>query len=349
MPMARARRLCPDAVIVAPRFERYQEISRQLMAVFAEFSPDVEALSLDEAFLDMSGAEHIFGDPRSMGRKLKDAVKSATGITASVGVAATKYVAKVASDFDKPDGLTVVAPHETVAWLAPLSVARLWGAGPKMQQRLLAQGFTTIGQIASADPADLQARLGSIGRRFHALARGEDPREVATARRAQSIGSDRTLSHDVHRRADIVLHLHRAADDVGRRLRRKGFAAGGVRVKLKTAGFRLLTRQRRLARPTDVAAVLHESALTLLDQFDDPGPFRLVGMAAYDLLRVQEAAQLDIFADGARQRRLETVIDSLTMRFGRDTVRRATHLEDPDHHAPNLDFLDDENDDVSVD
>jgi DNA polymerase-4 len=149
----------------------------------------------------------------------------------------------------------------------------------------------------------------------------------------------------VHRRADIVLHLHRAADDVGRRLRRKGYVAAGVRVKLKTADFRLLSRQRQLARPSDVAAVLHETALTLLDQFDDAGPFRLVGMAAYDLVRVAEPAQLDIFEDGVRQRRLETVIDSLTARFGRDAVRRATRLIDPDYAGPNLDYLDDENND----
>ncbi len=349
MPMARARRLCPNALIVAPRFERYQQVSRQLMAVFAQFSPDVEALSLDEAFLDMSGAEAVFGPPDVIGRKLKDAVKAATGITASVGVATNKYVAKVASDFAKPDGLTIVAPGETAAWLAPLPVARLWGAGPKMQARLKAAGYDSIGQIASAELAELEARLGSIGRRFHALARGEDAREVAPARRALSIGSDRTLSHDVHRRADIVVHLHRAADDVGRRLRAKGYVAGGVRVKLKTADFRLLTRQRQLARPTDVAATLHESALSLLDHFDDAGPFRLVGLAAYDLVRVAESAQLDIFSDGARQRRLETIIDSLTARFGRDAVRRATHLANPDHHAPNMDFLDDDAADVSLD
>src|SRR5262245_19661283 len=178
MPMARARQMCPQALIVPPRFERYQEISQQVMTVFADFSPDVEAISLDEAFLEMSGAEHIFGGPEAMGRKLKDAVRAATGLTVSVGVAATKYVAKVASDFGKPDGLVVVPPQITVSWLAPLSVARLWGAGPKTQQRLIAQGFTTIGQIASADPEDLKRRFGGMGQRFHQLARGEDPRHV---------------------------------------------------------------------------------------------------------------------------------------------------------------------------
>src|SRR5262245_16940298 len=268
MPIARARRMCPDALIVPPRFDRYTEISKQIMTVFGNFSPDVEALSLDEAFLDMSGSEHLFGDPRSMGRKIKDAVKDATGLNASVGLSGTKYVAKVASDYGKPDGLVVVRPEEAEAWLAPLSVARLWGAGPKTQQRLIELGFNTIGDIARATPNELDERLGAMGRRFFALSHGQDPREVAVSRRSKSVGSDRTLARDVHRRADIVLHLHHSADDVARRLRKRGYVAAGVRVKLKTHDFRLFTRQRRMPRATDVAATLHAQAVALLDEFD---------------------------------------------------------------------------------
>jgi DNA polymerase-4 len=190
----------------------------------------------------------------------------------------------------------------------------------------------------------LERQLGALGRRFHALASGQDARRVTIGRRAHSIGSDRTLPRDVHRRADILLHLHRAADEVGRRLRHRGWVAGGVRVKLKTSDFRLLTRQRRLARPTDVAGLLHEHAASLLDQFDDAGPFRLVGLAAYDLVPNSESVQLDIFTDAARQRRLETTLDALTTRFGRNTVRRASRLHESDYGAPNLDFLDDDRD-----
>ncbi len=346
MPMARARKLCPQALIVPPRFDRYTEISEQVMNVFSNFSPEVEALSLDEAFLDMSGSEHLFGNPMSIGRKVKDAVREATGLTASVGVSGTKYVAKVASDYGKPDGLLVVPPRDAEAWLAPLPVSRLWGAGPKTQQRLIALGFDTIGDIAAAELDYLDEQLGGVGRRFYALAHGEDPREVAVSRRSKSIGSDRTLSRDIHRRADIVLHLHRSADDVGRRLRRRGYMAFGVRVKLKTADFRSLTRQRRLPRSTDVAATLHAAALALLDEFDDRGPFRLVGLAAYDLIKVVEEAQLDLFAGGEKQRSLESTIDSLTERFGRDAVRRASGMHDGlvNRIAPNLDFLDDDDD-----
>jgi DNA polymerase-4 len=146
MPMAKARRLCPHAMIIPPRFERYQEVSRKIMAVFSDFSPEVEALSLDEAFLDMTGSEQLFGDPQSIGRRLKDAVREATGgLTASVGLSGTKYVAKVASACLKPDGLTVVLPDEARAWLAPLPVSWLWGAGPKTQTRLYQIGLRTIG------------------------------------------------------------------------------------------------------------------------------------------------------------------------------------------------------------
>ena len=161
MPMATARRMCPSAVIVPPRFDRYQEVSATIMKVFSDFSPDVEALSLDEAFLDMTGSEQLFGDPESIGRRLKAAVREVTGgLTASVGLSATKYVAKVASVCQKPDGLTVVRPEEAKAWLAPLAVSWLWGAGPKTQARLHQLGLHTIGDVARADPRLLSVRLG---------------------------------------------------------------------------------------------------------------------------------------------------------------------------------------------
>jgi DNA polymerase-4 len=161
MPMAQAKRMCPDAVIIPPRVDRYQEVSATITRVFSDFSPDVEALSLDEAFLDMTGSEQLFGDPESIGRRLKAAVREVTGgLTASVGLSSTKFVAKVASVCQKPDGLTVVRPEEAKAWLAPLAVSWLWGAGPKTQARLHQLGLHTIGDVARADPRLLSVRLG---------------------------------------------------------------------------------------------------------------------------------------------------------------------------------------------
>jgi DNA polymerase-4 len=347
MPMARARRLCPSAVIVPPRFDRYQEVSHTVMGVFANFSPEVEALSLDEAFLDMTGAEQLFGDPTSMGRRLKDAVRRATGLTVSVGLSATKYVAKVASGFRKPDGLTVVPPQEAKAWLAPLPISRLWGVGPKTEARLHHVGFVTIGDIAKADPAFLSAELGSAGLHFHTLAHAEDPRPVLGRRISKSIGSERTLAKDVRKKADIKFHLHRSAEAVGRRLRQKGYVAYGVATKLKTAEFQILTRQRRLGEPTDVTERLYSVAVDLLDEFTAPGPFRLVGMAVYDLVAVDGQVQLDLFSPYARRRRLEVAIDTLAVRFGAEVVHRASDLNAPLEFgtSPNLDFLEDQSPD----
>lgn len=345
MPMAKARRLCPDAVIVPPRFDRYQEASRAIMNVFADFSPDVEAISLDEAFLDMTGAERLFGDPAAMGRKLKDAVREATGgLTASVGVSGTKYVAKVASAYQKPDGLTIVPPGEARGWLAPLPVSRLWGVGPKTEAQLLALGLRTIGEIASADPDWLAETLGSAGRHFLALARAEDPRVVEGRRSSKSVGSEMTLQRDVSDRKELARHLRTAADKIGARLRRKGYRACGVRTKLKTSRFELLTRQTRLGEPTDVAEVLYSAASGLLKAFAHPGPFRLVGMAAYDLIRGDDTQQLDLFAGGGRRRRLETAIDDLTQRFGSTVLRRADDINRRRgaNLSPNLDFLDED-------
>jgi DNA polymerase-4 len=258
MPMAQARRMCPNAVIIPPRFDRYQEVSATIMKVFSDFSPDVEALSLDEAFLDMTGSEQLFGDPDSIGRRLKAAIREVTGgLTASVGLSATKYVAKVASACQKPDGLTVVRPEEAKAWLAPLPVSWLWGAGPKTQARRHQLGLHTIGDVAHADPRLLSVKLGRAGVHFHTLAHAKDPRPVIGGRASKSIGSEHTLDEDVREKADIKFHLRRSADTIGRRLRKKSYVAFGVGIKLKTTEFQILNRQHRLSEPTDVAERLY--------------------------------------------------------------------------------------------
>ena len=344
MAMAKARRLCPQAVIIPPRFDRYQEASRTIMKVFSDFSPDVEALSLDEAFLDMTGSENIFGGPESIGRRIKDAVREATGgLRASVGLSGTKYVAKAASAYRKPDGLTVVPPEEAKAWLAPLPVSWLWGAGPKNQARLHDLGLHTIGSVAAADAKFLYDKLGKAGLHFHTLAQAEDPRPVSGGRQSKSIGSEHTLEEDVRAKSDIERHLHRSADAIGRRLKKKSYVAFGVGIKLKTSDFQILSRQRRLFEPTDVTARLYSVGLDLLSKLQHPGPFRLVGMVAYDLVGIDHVPQLDMFSPLARQRRLEVAIDALATRFGTDVVSRANDFAGKGevHFAPTLDFLDD--------
>ncbi len=345
MPMAEAMRRCPQALVVPPRFDRYQQHSKAIMAAFADFSPNVEAISLDEAFIDMTGADGIFGKPANIARLIRDAVTDVTGgLTASVGVAASKYVAKVASDFNKPNGITVVSPDETIDWLNPLPVSRLWGAGPKTVPRFHKLGLLTIGDVRRADPLFLQQHFGSGAVHFQALANGEDPRQVAGKRTARSMGSDRTLLHDVSDRNEIEQYLKRSADRLGRRLRNKGYRCGGVRVRLKTSKYALLSRQSRLTEPSDCANHMFKVAVDLLSQFDDKGPYRLVGLTAYDLTRTAEPHQMDLFAANAKPKALEHVIDECIKKFGKGAITRAADLGDArtiSDTTPTLDFIDD--------
>lgn len=348
MPMARARKMCPQAIVVPPRFDRYTAVSKQIMGVFATFSPKIEAISLDEAFIDLTGSERLLGDPEKIGRALKEAVREATGgLTVSVGLSGTKFVAKVASDFRKPDALTVVPPDEAQTWLAPMPVSRLWGAGPKTVEKLHALGLRTIGDVAARERDWLEHRLGRMGQRFHDLAHARDPRGVDGRRASKSIGSERTLSQDISDRERIKFYLRRSAEQVGQRLRRKGRVAFGVQVKLKTHDFRTLTRQHRRDRPTDVAEDLYRDGCALLEKFAEAGPFRLVGLSAYDIAHAGEEPQGDLFsgnasdraeAGTARRHDLEAAIDTLKERFGADVLKRADDLSRT-RSTPNLDFL----------
>jgi len=339
MPTVEARRRCPQAEFLSPRFERYSEVSRVVMGVFDRYSPLVEPLSVDEAFLDMTGAEGLFGAPAQMGRALRaDVLEATEGLTVSVGVAGCKFVAKVASDQDKPDGLTVVEPwpEATQGFLWPLPVCRLWGVGPKTQERLEELGLRTIGDVAQASERLLVEHLGELGEQLKRLSEGEDDREVVPEREAKSIGAEMTLDKDILGLRAVRKQLRRATDRVAPRLRSEGVLAGGVRVKLKTAEFQLLTRQTTLPRATDEAKVLFEAACALLPQFNLTVPMRLVGIAAYDLRAADEPVQGELFDDegapgsgsrsGRGNRRLERTLDELRDKFGKSAVKRGSDL-----------------------
>jgi len=325
MPMVEARRKCPQAIVLPPNFERYTEISRRIMDVFGTYSPLVEPLSLDEAFIDMTGAEGLFGPPRQMALGIKRDVLEATGgLTVSVGVATCKFVAKVASDHEKPDGLVIVEPGEEREFLWPLPVKRLWGVGPKAEERLRELGLETIGDVARASVQHLERKLGSLGLHIHALAHARDMRDVIPERDARSVGAERTLDVDIVGEAAIVPHLRESADRVSRRLRKHGLLAGGVRVKLKTARFKLHTRQGPLRPPTDAYDELLAGAVALLEQFDLRQPMRLVGLAAFDLIGADGRPQQELFPDERRERsrRLDRALDAVHERFGDDAIHR---------------------------
>ncbi|MBI5500356.1 MAG: DNA polymerase IV [Deltaproteobacteria bacterium] len=324
MPMAVALRRCPQAIVAPPNFERYQEVSGQVMEVFGRFSPAVEPLSLDEAFLDLTGAERLFGPPEEIGRRIKREVREATdGLTVSVGISTTKFVAKVASDLHKPDGLTIVPGDRVAEFLAPLPVSRLWGVGEKTLPELERMGLRTIGDVARADRARLVRDLGALGEHIHRLALADDPRDVEPGRERKSLGSEMTLEEDVVGEAAIRPLLREAAARVARGLRDERLVAGGVRVKLKTHDFRLWTRQATLETPTDNAVELERAAFALLPEFDLRVAMRLVGLAAFRLAD-PESGQRPLFRDEAheRRRRLDRAVDALHDKFGGEVVKK---------------------------
>ena len=341
MPMVVAKRRCPQAIVVGPRFDRYRALSQRILATFGKFSPSVEPLSLDEAFIDVTGTEKLFGPPRRLAQALKEAVRCATGgLTVSVGISATKFVAKVASAYCKPDGLTIVPPSEASEWLSGQPISSLWGVGPKTEQHLRAAGANRIGDLCRLPRGELARIAGSGAQRLLELARGVDPRPVDGERAAISISSERTFEHDIAARARIALELRHAAEDVAQRLRRKRLLAQGVRIKLKTHDFRLVTRQLMLQTPTNLGTHLHQAAIRLLNQLDEPGPFRLAGLGAYGLSDARINLQQSLeFERDAKSERLERTLDRLQERFGADSIRRgAAELDRGIGEGVNLDF-----------
>jgi len=295
MPMSRALRLCRQAIRVPPRFDRYSEVSHQVMGLFREVTPLVEPLSLDEAFLDATEHAAGYGGPESLARHLKAEVKKRTGLTLSVGVAANKLVAKVASDMGKPDGLVVVPAGTEAAFLAPLRTRVLWGVGPKAEIALSAAGFQTIGQIAAAEPARLEAALGSRGLWLHAVAQGIDDSPVSTHHERKSVGAETPFALDLSDGPDLRAELDRIAGSVARRLDKNGFRARTVVLKLRYANFRTITRQSSRPLPIAGAGEIAAAAHALLDvAAQSSDRFRLIGIHATNLAK-DEPDQLGLW------------------------------------------------------
>lgn len=283
MPMRTALRLCPpDVVRAPPRFHRYSEVSRQIMALFRALTPLVEPLSLDEAYLDVTDVHKAgqLGEPAEAGMRLKAAVKEAAGLTISIGVATNKSVAKIASDLRKPDGFVMVPPGEEAAFLAPLPAAKLWGVGPKGEERLRLAGITTIGHLAAADRRWLEHSFGKWGGLLADLAAGTDTRAVSPEREHRSIGRETTFTRDVTDRAFLDETLARLANHVADQVQRSGLHARTVTVKLRHHDFQTLTRQARLAAPADTVEPILALARRLLDaELGRGARFRLLGVA----------------------------------------------------------------------
>lgn len=326
MPVAQAMRLCPTAKIVTPHFDRYQAVSKQVMAVFESITPMVEPLSVDEAFLDVHGVRRLWGSPGQVARLVRERVQSEVGITCSVGVAATKHVAKMASTISKPDGLLIVAAADTLDFLAPRSIRAMWGVGPKAADALEARGIRTMGDIRESPQDMLDRAVGpALGQRIAQLARGHDARAVDTERVEKSIGHEETFDVDLTDRDFLRSELLRLADRVAVRLRRADWECGTVAIKIRFDDFTTLSRSQSLAEPTSVGQRIGEAAQTLYESIDRRDPVRLVGVRA-EKLRPAGGAAFALWDDDEHWRKVEGALDDARARFGSATITRARHV-----------------------
>ena len=350
MPGFEAKRLCPDGVFLSPNMELYASVSADVHRVFEEFTPEIEPLALDEAFLDVTGSLGLFGgEAERLARTLKDRVHDATGLVVSVGVAANKLVAKIACRLSKPDGLRVVPPGREQAELDPLPIRYLWGIGPVLGDKLTALGLGTVGALARARPEQVARAAGDRASYFIELARGIDERPVVVDRAPKSIGEESTFERNVSDRDTVAQAIVAHSEEVARRLRRAGYGSSSVTLKMKLAVARapregssrvgmsrepdypLVTRQRRLSTPTSDGQVIAKTATELWDEAKLGQAVRLIGVSASALsLRAEE--QLELFAP--RRPQVGPTLDAIRERFGKEVIGRAVVA--PDKASPSL-------------
>ena len=329
MPMARALRLCPEAVVISPKFDLYHEVSTQIREIFLSVTPLVEPLSLDEAFLDVSGSVRLFGDPPQIGARLRARIGDELGLPASVGVAPNKFLAKLCSGKAKPDGLLHLRAEEVEGFLAPLGVRDLWGVGEQTAARLERFGIRTVGQVAEVPGATLARIVGhAAAGQLSRLARGLDERPVVPYEAAKGMSAEETFERDVDDPEVLRRELLRLSEKVAQRLRRGRVAARTVVLKLRYANFQTITRSRTLSLPTDQATELHRESAAMLDALRlERVRVRLIGLGTTNLVPVDASRQLGLLTDD-RWGVLERAADEARDRFGNDAVTRGALLPD---------------------
>jgi len=328
MPMASARRLCPQAEILEPHQDVYRQVSARIMAIFESITPLVEPLSVDEAFLDIAGSMRRLGPPRRIGELIRSRVSQELGITASVGIASTKFVAKIASTRSKPNGLLLVPREETISFLHGLDVSALWGVGAKTREALARVGINTVSDVAHTPPAVLQRLLGATGRHVHDLSWGLDARAVTPVRAEKSIGAEETFARDTDEDEVLETELLRLAHRTAARMRAAGLQSRSVSLKLRYADFSTLTRSRTLTEPVDSAQLLYEAVRGLLAGLGRrPMSVRLIGLRAEHLEPADGAGQ-QLTLDGRDDnwRSAEDALDRINRRFGESGIMPARLL-----------------------
>jgi DNA polymerase-4 len=333
MPIASARRLCPQGVFLPVRMQHYATIARHIREILLSYTPLVEPLSLDEAFLDIRGCEGLHGPAADIARQIKAHIRTETALIASVGAAPNKFLAKLASDHGKPDGLVVVPPAKVTEFLAPLPVGRLWGVGARAEKRLHLLGLRTVGQLAALPERLLVEHFGALGRHVWQLAHGQDDRAVVPDREAKSVSTETTFSRDIADREVLRVWLLELVDQLAGRLRQHGLRARTVELKVRSSDFRTRTRSLSLDEATDQTQLLWQTALALFERSltADLLPARLLGVGCSNLT-CDPLVQGQLFEDGQRQRRgaLDRTVDAIRGRFGVEAIRRGSLIDRPE-------------------
>ncbi len=335
MPISKAYKRCPQAVYVFPRMERYVEFSKKIHAIFHEFTPQVEPISIDEAFLDVSGCIRLLGEPIEIARKIKERIKKQTGLIASIGIASSKFIAKIASDLEKPDGLVVVEPGKEIDFLSPLPISKMWGVGKKTEIRLKAMGIDTIGKLAKLQRDIIIKRMGKVGLHFWNLANGIDERDVELGHKVKSVSLENTFHEDVNDENKIEETIFALSDNVSRILRKKGFKGKTITLKIRLEDFTTFTRAQSYNSFIDSSKIISSVCLNLYHNFNrEDKKVRLLGVAVSNL-NTDCGSQLGLFDESLNEeQKIDQLIDMVQSKFGADKIKKASLL---DKHSRRID------------
>ena len=330
MPMFKALRACPDAVVIRPDMAKYQAVGKEIRRMMEDLTPAVEPVSIDEAFLDLSGTARLHGAPPAVVLAgLVRRIEREAGVTASVGLSYNKFLAKVASDLDKPRGFSVIGRAEAKGFLAAQPVGIVWGVGKAMRRKLARDGIRTVGQLQAMEERDLLSRYGSLGTRLYNFSRGEDSRRIDRGGKAKSVSSETTFNEDLSDAAALEARLWPLCETVSRRMKAAGLAGRTLTLKLKTAGFRTRTRRRQTGAPTQLAEDMYRAALPMLDGECDGTAFRLIGIGLSDLSPAEDAAADLLDADARKRAAAEHAIDAVRDKLGGDAIAKGRSLRAP--------------------
>ncbi|MFH2218640.1 MAG: DNA polymerase IV [Pseudomonadota bacterium] len=326
MPVFKAKQKCPGGIFLQPRMGRYKAMSEKIMSLLTDFSPLVEPVSIDEAFVDVTGCSRIHGEPKKIAVEIKKKIRDTMNLTCSVGVAPNKFLAKIASDMSKPDGLTVIMPDEVPAFIQSLEIRKVPGVGSVTAGNLAALGIETLGDVGKYPLKTLLKKLGKFGKRLKALSEGIDPSPVIPFTAAKSVSSEETLAENTRDQDLLKQHILMQAEDIGRQLRKLGMRARTITLKIKHADFKQVTRSVTIKNPTQSSETIYRKAGELLDVYRILKDVRLIGVGASGLVCADRPEQLNLFGDekdpNHRWEKVDKTVDSISIKFGNDIIKR---------------------------